>query len=68
MKRTGLNCLLVVIAAMTLTLFVRSLQQKPLIEVSREAWEYYHVSMYSPNDSNRIAWNPRLLDDDLRQI
>lgn len=67
MKRTGLNCLLVVIAALTLTLFVRSMLQKPLIEISREAWEYYHVSVYSGDSyPNQKVWNQRLLDDDLR--
>lgn len=68
MKRKGINIMLLAAAAMTLGVLVYRTRQRPVVQISREAWEYYHTSLYSgyPSTPNRKDWNSRLLEDDLR--
>ena len=67
-KRKMVNLGLLIVAAVTLTLLIRSARQRPLIEISREAWEYYHTTLYAGySDQVRVQeWNWGLLNDDMR--
>ena len=60
--------MLLVVAVMTLGLLVYRTRQRPVVQISHEAWEYYHTSLYTgyPSTPNRKDWNSRLLEDDLR--
>ena len=60
--------MLLAAAAMTLGVLVYRTRQRPVVQISRETWEYYHTSLYSgyPSTPNRKDWNSRLLEDDLR--
>ncbi|EEF68587.1 hypothetical protein HOLDEFILI_01206, partial [Holdemania filiformis DSM 12042] len=41
MKRKGINIMLLVVAVMTLGLLVYRTRQRPVVQISHEAWEYY---------------------------